>query len=446
MIIQGVFSMSILDRLRSIFGSGEDKEENDASNEENNSNNENESVKVTSSNKKLDDSIVSGTKTSEPISNVHAKSSTNDVPDEKDTKSSDKVASKKEATIPELKEEAREVAQERVDEVAEKETDNKESDLVDDSNVEEKKSDEDLEKVEDLLEKESEDDSTETKKDSEEVTIPELKEEAREVAQERVDEVAKEEAENDSDLVDDSTKEEEENSEDDLSKVEELLEEESESEEDSDENSETEESDEEVEEEDTINNNEKRDNMTLLTDKELLTMDSLDKDFTAAFIDAGIDTVKHCFQCGTCGGTCPSGRRTPYKVRQIVRKCLLGLKEEVISDDALWMCTTCYTCQERCPRSVIIVEIIKKARNIAAHAGYMAKAHKMTGLFVITTGHGVPINPVTKELRARVGLSELPPTTHMFPEALKEVQTICKATGFDELIGYDEETGELKPE
>ena len=124
---------------------------------------------------------------------------------------------------------------------------------------------------------------------------------------------------------------------------------------------------EKVEEE--INKIEKRDSMTLLTDKELLNDSNRDPDFTAEFIDAGIETVKHCFQCGTCSGSCPSGRRTPYKVRQIVRKCLLGLKEEVITDDALWMCTTCYTCQERCLRSVKIVEIIKKARNIAAHAG-----------------------------------------------------------------------------
>ena len=184
--------------------------------------------------------------------------------------------------------------------------------------------------------------------------------------------------------------------------------------------------------------------MTLLTDKELLTDANRDPDFTAEFIDSGIETVKHCFQCGTCSGSCPSGRRTPYKVRQIVRKCLLGLKEEVITDDALWMCTTCYTCQERCLRSVKIVEIIKKARNIAAHAGYMAKPHKMTGVFVMNTGHGVPINDATKALRAKIGLPEIPPTTHAYPEALEEVQKICKITGFDELIGYDEETGGLK--
>ncbi len=197
-------------------------------------------------------------------------------------------------------------------------------------------------------------------------------------------------------------------------------------------------------EENSKDKDKKRDTMTLLTDKELLNDSNRDPDFTAEFIDSGIETVKHCFQCGTCSGSCPSGRRTPYKVRQIVRKCLLGLKEEVITDDALWMCTTCYTCQERCLRSVKIVEIIKKARNIAAHAGYMAKPHKMTGVFVMNTGHGVPINDATKALRTKIGLPEIPPTTHAYPEALEEIKTICKLTGFDELIGYDEATGGLK--
>ena len=197
-------------------------------------------------------------------------------------------------------------------------------------------------------------------------------------------------------------------------------------------------------EENSNDKDKKRDTMTLLPDKELLNDSNRDPDFTAEFIDAGIETVKHCFQCGTCSGGCPSGRRTPYKVRQIVRKCLLGLKEEVISDESLWMCTTCYTCQERCLRSVKIVEIIKKARNIAAHAGYMAKAHKMTGVFVLNTGHAVPINDNVKALRSKIGLPEVPPTTHAYPEALAEVQKLCKITAFDELIGYDKATGGLK--
>lgn len=197
-------------------------------------------------------------------------------------------------------------------------------------------------------------------------------------------------------------------------------------------------------EEEASEENEESDNMTLLKENDIYSMDDIDKEFTQKFVDAGIETVDHCFQCGTCGGGCPSGRRTPYRVRQIVRKCLLGLKEEVISDPALWMCTTCYTCQERCPRSVKIVDIIKMARNEAAKAGYMADAHKATGSYVIKFGHGVPINDKTKDLRKAIGLDELPPTVHAFPEALEEVQKICAACEFDKLIGFNMETGELE--
>lgn len=351
MIIQGVFSMSILNRLKSlIFGEGDKKEKTDSKVQTK------EKVDVTSS--KKTDNVVSLNKTSEKISNPE--SGSKDMPFEKDLHKKDNA---KETKVTEASKTAKveEPPKEEVSEVEELEV--------------EETSEENPESNEDIQEEETDGsnliDGVETS--GEEVETEVKKEDGN-----------------------------------------------------------------------TNENNKKRDNMTLLTDKELITSESLDKDFTAAFIDAGIETVKNCFQCGTCGGSCPSGRRTPYKVRQLVRKCLLGLKEQVISDDALWMCTTCYTCQERCPRSVIIVGIVKKARNIAAHAGYMAKAHKMTGLFVITTGHGVPINPVTKELRERVGLGPLPPTTHMFPEALEEVQKICKITGFDDLIGYDEATGELK--
>lgn len=203
-------------------------------------------------------------------------------------------------------------------------------------------------------------------------------------------------------------------------------------------------SEDEAPEEEASEENEESDNMTLLKENDIYSMDDIDKEFTQKFVDAGIETVDHCFQCGTCGGGCPSGRRTPYRVRQIVRKCLLGLREEVVSDPALWMCTTCYTCQERCPRSVKIVDIIKMARNEAAKAGYMADAHKATGSFVIKFGHGVPINDKTKDLRKAIGLDELPPTVHAFPEALEEVQKICAACEFDKLIGFNMETGELE--
>jgi heterodisulfide reductase subunit C2 len=188
------------------------------------------------------------------------------------------------------------------------------------------------------------------------------------------------------------------------------------------------------------------DSMTLFEgrDVDTITRSEITDDFKQAVIDAGAESLAICFQCGTCTGACPSGRRTPYRVRQLVRRSLMGLKDELLADDTIWMCSTCYECQERCPREIKIVDIVKIVRNYASQAGYMAKAHKMTGSYVIKTGHGVPINDATKALRKSVGLSELPPTTHEYPEALEEVQTILKTTKFDSLIGYNWETGEIE--
>jgi heterodisulfide reductase subunit C len=185
--------------------------------------------------------------------------------------------------------------------------------------------------------------------------------------------------------------------------------------------------------------------MTLLNESDyLITEENVDPTFKDLIMANGSESLAVCYQCGTCSGACPSGRRTPYMIRRLVRKALMGLKEDLITDDAIWMCTTCYECQERCPRDIKIVEIVKAIRNVAAKEGYMAKAHKMTGVYVAKTGHAVPINDSVKALRKEIGLDELPATTHSHPEALEEVQTLIKATGFDELIGYDWASGDLK--
>ncbi|MDI6723667.1 MAG: CoB--CoM heterodisulfide reductase subunit C [Methanobacterium sp.] len=186
-------------------------------------------------------------------------------------------------------------------------------------------------------------------------------------------------------------------------------------------------------------------NMTLLNKEEnLVSPEDVDNTFKQDIMDAGADTVALCYQCGTCTGSCPSGKRTPYRIRSIIRKSLMGLRNEVMNDETIWECVTCYACQERCPRGVAIVDVVKVIRNMQSQAGKMAPAHKAVGSFVLKSGHGVPINDATMALRKKVGLGELPPTTHQFPEALKEVQDILKKTQFDTLIGYNWETGELE--
>lgn len=158
-------------------------------------------------------------------------------------------------------------------------------------------------------------------------------------------------------------------------------------------------------------------------------------DFVRDVIANGGTTVMNCFQCGTCTGSCPSGRLTAFRTRQVVRMAQLGLKDDVLASDELWMCTTCYTCQERCPREVKIVDVIVALRNIAAHEGHMADIHRNTAKNLLKLGHSVTLDENVLTMRELLGLPKLPPTTAASERALNEVQIILKATKFDELIG-----------
>ena len=157
-----------------------------------------------------------------------------------------------------------------------------------------------------------------------------------------------------------------------------------------------------------------------------------------------METLRVCMQCGKCTGGCPSGRLTAIRTRKMILSALLNMRDEVLSSDELWLCTTCYTCYERCPRNVKVTDITRTIRNIAGREGYLAKSHRMAASYVIKTGHGVPINDAVKESRKKLGLSEIPPTTHAYKDALKGIQTLAKKTKFDELIDFDWETMNLK--
>ena len=162
-----------------------------------------------------------------------------------------------------------------------------------------------------------------------------------------------------------------------------------------------------------------------------------DQDFINRIIEAGAEHLKACIQCGTCTASCPSGRRTAYRTRQIIRSALLGLKDELLNDPNIWLCTTCYTCYERCPRKIETVNSIIEIRNMAVEAGHMLAPHKATSQKLIEFGHAVPIDdPKWGALRKSLGLPEKPPTVASSDDALKQVQKIIKLTNFDKLIGY----------
>ena len=146
------------------------------------------------------------------------------------------------------------------------------------------------------------------------------------------------------------------------------------------------------------------------------------------------DAAKMCFQCGTCTAGCPSGRRTSYRTRKIVRMAQLGLKEEIITSDELWECSTCYTCVERCPREVPIVDIIIDLRNLAVAEGHIRPQHKGTATNLMAIGHTVKVKDDITELRKDLGLAPVPPTVLSNEKAMEDLKKILVATGFDKIV------------
>ncbi len=182
--------------------------------------------------------------------------------------------------------------------------------------------------------------------------------------------------------------------------------------------------------------------MTDSITRETIGSDDIDPDFVNVLVKAGADRIRTCIQCGTCSSVCPSGRRTAFRTRELIRKALLGLREEVLSSPDLWLCVTCHTCLERCPRQIKITDAIIIMRNMAVQEGFMLPQHRKVSQKLLETGHAVPIDEKNMEMRKELGIGEIPPTVHSSEDALDQVKKIMEITGFKKLIETEREEKE----
>ncbi len=131
-----------------------------------------------------------------------------------------------------------------------------------------------------------------------------------------------------------------------------------------------------------------------------------------------------CYQCGTCTGSCPSAPRSTYRIRKFMRRAVLGLENETLIDPDLWLCTTCYSCSDRCPRDIIPTDVIMAMRNLAFKRDIVPVNFLKTVTAIYASGHGVPNNDVNRAAREKIGLSRDPPTTHTYAEYMPGIRKI----------------------
>jgi heterodisulfide reductase subunit C len=142
----------------------------------------------------------------------------------------------------------------------------------------------------------------------------------------------------------------------------------------------------------------------------------------------GGEHIRRCFACGTCTASCPVREVTErYNPRRIIHMAMLGLKETVLSSDFIWLCSTCYSCYERCPQDVRITELMHAIKNVAVREGYIHPSYRSQVELLQRHGRLYDITAFENERRTDQGLPAI-------TERAEDFVAILATTGLDALI------------
>lgn len=143
------------------------------------------------------------------------------------------------------------------------------------------------------------------------------------------------------------------------------------------------------------------------------------------------EELSACFACSTCTAACPIANIWKYKPHQLIRMILLGMKEEVLSSNEIWLCLTCYQCQERCPQKVRVTDIIFDCKNLASEAGKIPP--KIIGLAKELLSKGQLYTVTADWEREDLGLEPVVPGL-----SVDAVKNILKGTRTNKIVGGEE--------
>ena len=83
---------------------------------------------------------------------------------------------------------------------------------------------------------------------------------------------------------------------------------------------------------------------------------------------SGADLNK-CYQCRKCTSGCPVSSMAKCPPSELMRRLHLGLGDELLSSDILWMCVSCETCSARCPMGINVAAVMDALRKLAVRRG-----------------------------------------------------------------------------
>jgi heterodisulfide reductase subunit C len=106
---------------------------------------------------------------------------------------------------------------------------------------------------------------------------------------------------------------------------------------------------------------------------------------------------------------------------------ILGMKKEVLSSDFIWLCSSCYTCFERCPQNVKIPELMNAIKNIAAREGYLPASMKSQVDLLASLGRLLEVTDFENDKRKEANLPLLQGRTEDVRKILKNLGFHCES-------------------
>ena len=107
------------------------------------------------------------------------------------------------------------------------------------------------------------------------------------------------------------------------------------------------------------------------------------------------------------------------------------MRDEVLTSDEIWLCLTCFQCQERCPQKVRVTDIFFDYKNLAAEQGKVPPNIVGLGKELLEKGQ---LYTVTADWE-REDMSLEPEVPGLAVDAVKE---ILKETRTGKLVGGGE--------
>lgn len=125
----------------------------------------------------------------------------------------------------------------------------------------------------------------------------------------------------------------------------------------------------------------------------------------------GGEKITACFTCRTCVASCPiAAVNDRFNPLRIIRMALYGLRREVLESDFIWLCSSCYSCQERCPQGVNITEFMTLLKNMAVKEGHVPSGVKAQKEIIKDKGRIYSIDDFDNKKRNKIDLPSLPTT------------------------------------